>query len=231
MRSSYSSLGPILLAVGLGLMGTVDGGAAEPTGAVLTNTSVSTPAASPTIVAPVVTPEASTATPVSQPSAGPRVVARVDLSGQLMTVTIDGKPTYTWRISSGAQGFRTPNGAFAPQILSKHHRSSLYYGAPMPYAVFFNGHIATHGTNAVRQLGRPASHGCVRLDTANAKIFFELVQKYGKSDVRIIVDGTTPTNGISVAQGRRSRPTTSGMTSAVSATSTASWARQAFSAN
>jgi len=107
MRSSYSSLGPILLAVGLGLMGTVDGGAAEPTSAVVTNTSVGAPAAYPTIAAPVVTPEASTATPVSQPSAGPRVVARVDLSGQQMTVTIDGKPTYTWRISSGARQFAT----------------------------------------------------------------------------------------------------------------------------
>ena len=35
----------------------------------------------------------------------------------------------------------------------------------MPYSVFFTGGYAVHGTSHVKALGRPASHGCVRLST------------------------------------------------------------------
>ncbi|MEO1719902.1 MAG: L,D-transpeptidase, partial [Pseudomonadota bacterium] len=70
--------------------------------------------------------------------------------------------------------------------------SRKYNNAPMPYSVFFNGGIATHGTNHISRLGSPASKGCIRLRTHNARRFYNLVSKYGKSRVRIIVKGTTP---------------------------------------
>ena len=41
--------------------------------------------------------------------------------------------------------------------------SRKYDMSPMPYSVFFRGGYAIHGTGYVKQLGRPASHGCVRL--------------------------------------------------------------------
>jgi lipoprotein-anchoring transpeptidase ErfK/SrfK len=47
--------------------------------------------------------------------------------------------------------------------------SRKYDWSPMPYALFFRGGYAIHGTYSIRQLGRPASHGCVRLPTAFAK--------------------------------------------------------------
>ena len=40
---------------------------------------------------------------------------------------------------------------------------------------------------AVSRLGTPASHGCVRLETENAKAFYELVQAVGPGNTRVIV--------------------------------------------
>jgi hypothetical protein len=75
----------------------------------------------------------------------------------------------------------------------------------MPYAVFFNRGVAVHGTAAVGALGRPASHGCVRLRTGNAKIFYNLVHKHGTRQTKIVVRGTPPYSPY-VAEGRRARP-------------------------
>ena len=238
MHSRAALLGPILLAVSLGLVPTIDSHATEPgatpaASTLMASTTMTPPDAdatseSSTTIPSVAKPATATPGAAPVPQSPPVVVARVDLSSQRMTVTVDGTLAHTWRISSGALGARTPTGTFGPQILSKHHRSSLYYGAPMPYAVFFNAHIATHGTNAVRHLGRPASHGCVRLDTANARTFFELVQKYGKPHVRIVVEGTTPTNGIALAPSRPRAPKASDL---ASSGSVGGWARQAFAAD
>ena len=57
----------------------------------------------------------------------------------------------------------------------------------MPWSVFFHGGYAVHGTTAVRRLGRPASHGCVRLHPANAKIFYKLVQQNGKENTLVSI--------------------------------------------
>ena len=46
---------------------------------------------------------------------------------------------------------------------------------------------ARHGTTEVRNLGRPASHGCVRLHPDNAKIFFKLVQASGKTNAQVAI--------------------------------------------
>ena len=59
-------------------------------------------------------------------------------------------------------------GTFQPQWTSRMWYSRQYELAPMPHAVFFHRGTAFHGTSAVGLLGRPASHGCVRLAPANA---------------------------------------------------------------
>jgi lipoprotein-anchoring transpeptidase ErfK/SrfK len=139
--------------------------------------------------------------------ASPAVRAVINLSTQRMSVSVNGALVHTWKISSGRAGYHTPRGTFRPNWLSRMHYSRQYDGAPMPYSVFFNRGIATHGTNAVSRLGRPASHGCIRLRTSNARTFYNLVRKYGKSRVRIVVQGTTPRSSTPVA--RRSRPSRS----------------------
>jgi lipoprotein-anchoring transpeptidase ErfK/SrfK len=57
----------------------------------------------------------------------------------------------------------------------------------MPHSIFFYHGYAIHGTNYISRLGRRASHGCVRLHPRNAAILFELVQRYGKRNTRIVV--------------------------------------------
>lgn len=117
---------------------------------------------------------------------------RINLSTQQMAVREHGKTLYTWKISSGRAGYITPRGRFRPKWASKMWYSRKYDGAPMPYAVFFNGGIATHGTAAVSRLGRPASHGCIRLRTPNARRLYQLVHRHGYARTRFVVVGTTP---------------------------------------
>jgi lipoprotein-anchoring transpeptidase ErfK/SrfK len=111
------------------------------------------------------------------------IVVTVNKATQRMSVSVDGEPRYTWVVSTGLYG--TPSGSFQPQSLSRHHRSSLFNNAPMPFAIFYDGHYAIHGTNQVGRLGRPASKGCVRLHPSDAAILFALVQKEGMGNTRI----------------------------------------------
>ena len=119
---------------------------------------------------------------VTRPAAAD-VVVTVSKATQQMSVSVDGQPLYNWTVSTGLHG--TPNGTFRPQSLSRHHRSSLFNNAPMPYAIFYDGHYAIHGTTQVSRLGRPASKGCVRLHPSNAAVLFALVQKEGMGNTRI----------------------------------------------
>jgi lipoprotein-anchoring transpeptidase ErfK/SrfK len=123
--------------------------------------------------------------PVTNAFAG--VVARVDKSQQTMHVFIEGSHAYSWPVSTGRRGYNTPVGSYRPTVLSRFHRSSKYYGSPMPHSVFFRGGYAIHGSYEVRSLGRPASHGCIRLHPAHAAHFFHLVRSYGLNNTRIII--------------------------------------------
>lgn len=116
------------------------------------------------------------------------VIGLVDKSRQRIQIFKKGVPLYDWEVSTARQGKTTPTGTWTAQWLSKDHKSSLYNNAPMPYSIFFNGHYAIHGTDAVDRLGSPASAGCVRLHPDNAKVLFAMVQDVGKSNfaVRII---------------------------------------------
>lgn len=121
-----------------------------------------------------------------------KVSAKINLSSQTMTVRVNGAKRYVWPISSGKDGFLTPRGSFRPHSVEEMHYSKKYENAPMPYSVFFNGGIAVHGTGATWKLGRPASHGCVRLSINNARRFHDLVKQHGKKATRIRVVGRTP---------------------------------------
>jgi lipoprotein-anchoring transpeptidase ErfK/SrfK len=59
----------------------------------------------------------------------------------------------------------------------------------MPHSVFFVGGYAIHGTEYVRALGRPASHGCVRLHPDNAAQLYSLVEEYGAGNTLIRIQG------------------------------------------
>ncbi len=107
-----------------------------------------------------------------------RVQVTVDLTTQQMHVT-SSTGNYTWKISSGRGRYHTPLGNYRPTVMRRMHYSRKYNNSPMPYSIFFRGGYAIHGTNYVSQLGRPASHGCVRLATANAATLYQMVRREG----------------------------------------------------
>ena len=115
------------------------------------------------------------------------MLAKVDISSQTMSVYVDGELTYSWPVSTARKGYHTPRGSFHAQSLALMHYSKKYDNAPMPHSVFFDGGYAIHGSYAVRSLGHPASHGCVRLAPGNAATFYSLVQEQGRSATKIIV--------------------------------------------
>ena len=116
------------------------------------------------------------------------VVAHIDNARQRMTVMVDGAALYSWPVSTARRGYETPAGSYYVQRMERMWHSRKYHGAPMPHALFFAGGIAIHATSAVGQLGRPASHGCVRLSPKNARALFELVGQHGGAQV-VVTDG------------------------------------------
>ena len=143
----------------------------------------------------------------SRQSKAATLIARIDLTSQRMHVTANGKTVGDWAISSGKYDHETPRGSFRPKWSSKMHYSRKYDNSPMPYSVFFNGGIATHGTAYTGRLGTPASHGCVRLRTANAKRFYHLVHQHGYNRTRIIVTGRADVTRTASRSRNRSRST------------------------
>jgi L,D-transpeptidase catalytic domain len=73
----------------------------------------------------------------------------------------------------------------------------------MPNSIFFSkiGH-AIHGTFEARNLGRPVSHGCVRLSTQNAATLYALVKDEGVFNTRVRLTGETPQSDQPVARDR-----------------------------
>lgn len=122
-----------------------------------------------------------------QPVSAASLVAKISLSSQTMVVKQDGVVMYRWKVSTARKGYVTPKGSWKAKWLSRNHRSRKYDDTPMPYAVFFNGGYAVHATYDVKRLGRPASHGCVRLHPNNAAEFFALAREYGLSNTRIVI--------------------------------------------
>ncbi len=113
------------------------------------------------------------------------VIARIDLSSQRMVVYVNGVPRYNWPVSTARRGYVTPTGTYRPQRLYRSYYSRKYDNSPMPYSIFFRGGYAIHGSYAIRQLGAPASHGCIRLHPSNAATLYSLVQNYGPRDTLI----------------------------------------------
>lgn len=114
----------------------------------------------------------------------------VDKNTQSMTVSVDGLEEYVWPVSTGVAGYATPSGTYEPFRMEEFHYSEEWDDAPMPNSIFFTrmGH-AIHGTEHIDKLGNRASHGCIRLDPANAATLFDLVQEVGLPNTTVVVAG------------------------------------------
>jgi hypothetical protein len=133
--------------------------------------------------------------------ASARLLIEIDKSAQRMTVSQDGAQIYVWPVSTGQRGYDTPGGQFTPFRMGRDHYSREWDDAPMPHSIFFTkqGH-AIHGTEHTRNIGRPASHGCVRLEPENARVLFDMVKQEGMANVRVVLSGATGPGGPAMAR-------------------------------
>lgn len=116
-----------------------------------------------------------------------RVSAKVDISEQRMRVFVNGVHKQTFKVSTAGKGYRTPTGSWKPTRMHKMWYSRKYNMAPMPHSIFFYGGYAVHATESIGRLGRPASHGCIRLHPKNARKFFNLVMAAGRANTKITI--------------------------------------------
>lgn len=90
---------------------------------------------------------------------------------QYAQIVHDGEIVERLLISSGAGAKATPQGEFRVGFKDFYPRSSLYNDTPMPFwsAINMNGNQGEYGFHALEDggylylLGRPASHGCIRM--------------------------------------------------------------------
>lgn len=121
------------------------------------------------------------------PVSASEVVAKVNLSQQRMEVLVDGVKRYTWRVSTGREGYRTQPGVYQPFAQTPFYFSKKWNMA-LPYLISIGEDgTAIHGTAQTKHLGSTASHGCIRLDTANAAILYKLVEENGMYSTKVIV--------------------------------------------
>jgi hypothetical protein len=123
------------------------------------------------------------------------LIIAVSLGSQRLTVYDDGVAIAHSPVSSGTAGHPTPTGVFSVIQKSRHHRSNIYSGAPMPFMqrITWSG-VALH---AGALPGYPASHGCIRLPNDFAARLWGMT----KLGVRVIVtrNDVTP---VSIAHAR-----------------------------
>ena len=137
--------------------------------------------------------------------AGFAVLVNIDKTKQKMTVFLDGVEKYDWPVSTGKAGYSTPSGAYTATSMNEVWYSKQYDNAPMPHSIFFmkDGH-AVHGSYEVKNLGKPLSHGCVRISPENAATLYALVAKNGLENTQVVLTGTTPGGEFKIASPTRS---------------------------
>jgi hypothetical protein len=133
------------------------------------------------------------------------ILINIDKTNQRMTVSVDGAERYDWPVSTGLPRYATPSGSYGATSMNEMWYSREWDDAPMPHSVFFTkrGH-AIHGTDEVQRLGKPASHGCVRLDPDNAATLYDLVEQGGLENTEVVLAGHTP--GGEVARPSKPKP-------------------------
>ena len=117
------------------------------------------------------------------------VLINISTKSQTMIVTVNNEPRYAWKVTTGMKTLGpTPKGTFTPFEMNKNYFSRRF-GVILPYGIKFQGgnliHAASQG--GMYWLGKPHSHGCVRLAPVNAARLFVLVRQAGMKNTRVIV--------------------------------------------
>lgn len=110
----------------------------------------------------------------------------ISKAAQSMTIYLDGELQQVFPVSTGRARQPTPSGTFGVVRMHLMAYAPKYDNAPMPHSIFFTrqGH-AIHGTGHLDTLGRPVSHGCVRLAPEAAEWLYGLVKQIGPRNTTI----------------------------------------------
>ena len=144
--------------------------------------------------------------PQSKPGpnkAGSAILINIDKAKQKMTVFLDGIQKYEWPVSTGRAGYSTPSGTYTVTSMNEIWYSKEWDNSPMPHSIFFikDGH-AIHGSYEVKNLGKPVSHGCVRISPENATKLYALVKEAGSENTHVVLTGVTPGGEFKNARGQ-----------------------------
>lgn len=93
----------------------------------------------------------------------------VDLSSQRVQLFENGRVTHSSVVSTGRTGYETPAGTYVITQKNRDHVSNLY-DAPMPN--FMRLSCSAFGFHTGHIPGYPASHGCIRLPDASARLLY-----------------------------------------------------------
>jgi ankyrin repeat protein len=97
----------------------------------------------------------------------------ISLNEQRARYYRDGELILTTTVSTGRSGFPTKPGEYVVTDKSRHHRSSIYDNAPMPF--FMRLSCRDFGLHEGNVSSGFASHGCIRLPGSIAARFFKEV--------------------------------------------------------
>jgi lipoprotein-anchoring transpeptidase ErfK/SrfK len=146
--------------------------------------------------------------PQPEPNPGPKkagsaVLISIDKTKQEMTVLVDGIEKYHWPVSTGRAGYSTPSGTYIATSMNEIWYSKQWDNSPMPHSIFFmkDGH-AVHGSYEVKNLGKPVSHGCVRISPENATTLYALVKENGLTNTQVVLTGVTPGGEFKLVRGQ-----------------------------
>jgi hypothetical protein len=104
-----------------------------------------------------------------------------DRYGHQVTLWHDGEMKNSWLVRGGDYGMETRLGTHAVYLRSRHHYSQMF-DSPMPYAQFFDGGQALHGSVYMIDPFVDHSHGCVNMYLEDARQLWNIT-----SDKRLVV--------------------------------------------
>lgn len=110
----------------------------------------------------------------------------ISIKRQQLTAWHDGKVVMRFPISTGRPGYATPTGRY--KVIYKNKAAwSSQWKVVMPWAMNWYGNYFIHqlphypGSSThigASELGRPASHGCVRVGVGNAEALYRWAKMY-----------------------------------------------------
>jgi hypothetical protein len=120
-----------------------------------------------------------------------------DRFGHQVTLWHDGEMKNSWLVRGGDYGMETRLGTHAVYLRSRHHYSQMF-DSPMPFAQFFDGGQALHGSVYMIDPFTDHSHGCVNMYLEDARQLWNItsgkrlvVTVYGAWDKGVSTSGAT----------------------------------------